>query len=139
MYNFISGKPEQKDALVTNQSTLPSPVVTGSSPVKRDSPASNGHNRQANIDVNKPTAQFSDQQQQPMPHAKPENSLAFNQQRDALLKQPQQQSSGPSNVTASNPTKVSSDSTRPEHSQQKSSSVALGMYNYIRLVDIWLF
>ena len=135
MYNFISGTPKQKDALVTNQSTLPSPVVTGSSPVnKRDSPASNGHNRQANIDVNKPAAQFSDQQQQPMPPAKPENSLAFNQQRDALLKQSQQQSSGPSNATASNPTKVSSDSTRPEHSQQKSSSVALGMYNYI-----WLF
>ena len=132
MYNFISGTPEQKDALVINQSTLPSPVVTGSSPVKRDSPASNGHNRQANIDVDKSTAQFSDQQQQPMPP----NSLAFNQQRDALLKQPQQQSSGPSNASASNPTKVSSDSTRQEHSQQKSSNVALGMY---RLVDIWLF
>ena len=122
MYYFISGIPEQNDALVTNHNTSGLPVMTGSSPVKNDSVGLNGDNQQANNDVNKPTVQFSDQQKQP---TKPENSPALNQQHNSP---PLQRCSGPPNVTASNSTKVSSDSTRPESGQQKSSSVALGMY-----------
>ena len=140
-YNFVSGKPEGSDALVTSQNTLPSPMEIGSSPVKDYSIVSNGHNRQANNDVSKPTVQSSYQQQQPMPPAKPEISPELNQKPDSPLVH---QNGGPLNVTASNSTKVSSDSTRPATAsnsskvssdstqpgtgQQKSSSATLGMY-----------
>ena len=128
MYYFISGVPEPSDALVTNQNTLGLPVVTGSSPVKNDSKTSYRDNQQANNDVNKPTVQFSDQQQQPIPPTKPENSPALNQQEDPALVPSLQRSSGPSNVTASNSTKVTTNSARPESGSRNQVVLALGIY-----------
>ena len=83
---------------MSNQSTS----LTLSLPLKNDSTTSNGHNQQANNDVSITTVQSSYQQQQPMPPAKPEISLAFSQQHDAALEQSWEQSSIFSKVTADN-------------------------------------
>lgn len=129
------GTPERSDALVATQSTYASPVVTGSSPGKSYSSVSNGQNRQANIDVNKPDVQPPQEHKHIMSSAKQDDSPASNQPSAASLPPnvaAQQEGSGPSlaNASVSQPSNVTIDSTQSEP-QQKSSSVAAGMYLHI--------
>ena len=87
------------------------------------------------MDVNKPNVQSSQQYQHIVSSPEHDNSPTSNQPSAASLPPnvaAQQEGSGPSNATVSQPSNVTIDSTRSE-SQQKSSSVAAGTYLHIHM------
>lgn len=113
-------------------------MVTGASPERNNFKETNGQNREANYDGNVPTVQSPEQQKQLMSSAKSVNPpvSTSNHPPDTTLgittvtpQQQQQPGSGPLNVQASCPSKVTTDSSHSEV-QHKSSGDLLGMYWY---------
>jgi len=103
-------------------------------PPGKDPKEANGQNRQTKNDINTPTIQSSQPQQQLMSSPKSTHPSTSNQAPNSSLETsvvaPQQQGSGPDvNYQASQPSKVSgtsSDRSQPG-TQQKSSSDVLSM------------
>ena len=128
---ICSGGSGQNELLVASYTNLATPMVVGLED-RRNLQVQNGHDRQINIDVNKPSEQSPQQQQQQqlMSSAKPVNISASSEVSVSSMEttgSPQQQaSSEPSNTTASQTSKVSTGATQPSDAKQKSSGTTRG-------------
>ena len=128
---ICSGGSGQSDAMVVTYSNLATPIVTGLED-RGNLQAQNGHDRDINLDTNKPSEQSPQQQQQQqlMSSAKPENvPVSFEASVSSMETTgsvQQQASSALSNTGANQKSKVSTGSTQHSDAKLKSTGTTRG-------------